>query len=119
MILKSQKERGQLRKEYYKKHCSEKTATSKKAYQDNSEKKKEAITTYNEKHRKYITGSMREKYVETHESGIMFECHICEQKCFVLKDVKWHISNTHSEEISFTCQVCDKTLRYKGSTAEA
>ena len=100
-------------KKYYKKHASEKKAASKKAYQQNPKKKKEAMTTYNEKHREAIRGSMRKKYVETHESGTMFECPICEQKFVVLRDVKRHISNIHSEEISFTCQVCDKTLNYK------
>ena len=58
-IRKMEQNRGHS-KEYYKEHTPEKKAASKNSYHNNPEKKMEAMTTYNEEHRRHQKGHVQQ-----------------------------------------------------------
>ena len=86
-------------KEYYKKHTPE---------------KKEAMTTYNEKHREDIRGAMASTYVESMaDSRADFKCPICEATFFYKKTMERHMAAQHSQNpMRISCDICEKVFDY-------
>lgn len=111
----STKEKKALReRKRYQNDPIRKKAAAKEYYRQNSDKKKDTMSTYNDNQRDSINKSMKEHYYANRSKTNQNRCPICKKVFSAVKHMIRHLNHIHSNKYpTLTCQICDKQIIYK------